>query len=55
MSDARDFGLELYPFLYPTRDQSASDAMLLAAVQRSTLEKCADVVSLRGELAAEYG
>ena len=60
MSDAaRDFGRELYPFLYApapggAADRDAAPPALLAAVRRSTLDKCADVVALRRELLAEY-
>lgn len=50
-----DFARDLYPFLYPSTDGGAgSAAALLASVQRSTLEKCAETVALRTELLAEY-
>jgi D-sedoheptulose 7-phosphate isomerase len=53
--EPRDFGRDLYPFLYePPRDDGALLAAVLSAVRRSTLDKCADVVALRGELLAEY-
>ena len=52
---SRDFGRELYPFLYPAADADAgSVATLLDAVRSSTLAKCAEVVALRNELFAEY-
>ena len=51
----RDFSRELYPFLHaPARDDGASLAVLRAAVQRSTLDKCADVIALRKEMLEEY-
>lgn len=51
----RDFGRELYPFLHaPDTDDSASRASLLDAVRLSTLDKCADVVALRGEMLGEH-
>lgn len=54
-SSPRDFGLELYPFLHaPQKDDGASLAALLTAVQRSTLDKCADVIALRNEMFAEH-
>ena len=54
MSDEpRDFGRELYPFLYaPTGN--GSGAALLEAVKVSTLAKCAEVVALRNEMLAEF-
>jgi len=57
MSDpTRDFGRELYPFLYAqTPNVESTLPALLAAVRRSTLDKCAEVVALRRELLAEYG
>lgn len=56
MSDAaRDFSRELYPFLHaPSGNSDTALAALLAAVRRSTLDKCADVVALRDELLEEY-
>lgn len=53
----RDPGRELYPFLYaPAPDAPAAPALpaLLAAVRRSTLDKCAEVVALRRELLGEH-
>ena len=54
-SPERDFGRELYPFLYdaPPRGAAGMDA-LLAEVRASTLQKCRDVVTLRRQLADEY-
>lgn len=54
MTAPRDFGRELYPFLYPDSAPSRESA-LLAAVRQSTLDKCADVIALRNEMLAEYG
>ena len=56
MSDSsRDFGRELYPFLYSNQDDgSASLATLLATVERSTLDKCKDVIALRTEMVQEF-
>lgn len=51
----RDFGRELYPFLYPA--DGSDDASLdraLAEARSSTLQKCGDVIALRRQLAAEY-
>ena len=54
-SPDRDFGRELYPFLYeaPSRGAAGVDA-LLAQVRESTIQKCRDVVALRRQLADEY-
>ncbi len=54
MTAPRDFGRELYPFLYP-ESWSGGEAALLAAVRQSTLDKCADIMALRNEMLAEYG
>ncbi len=55
MTAPRDFTRELYPFLFPSAELGvASDAALLASVQRSTLDKCAETMALRSELLAEY-
>ena len=57
MTDSeRDFGRELYPFLYetPASDPDGLDAVL-AEVRGSTLQKCRDVVALRRQLMREYG
>jgi D-sedoheptulose 7-phosphate isomerase len=54
MTAPRDFGRELYPFLYPER-ATDGESVLLAAVRQSTLDKCADVIALRAEMIAEYG
>lgn len=54
MTAPRDFGRELYPFLYPDSAPTGESA-LLAAVRQSTLAKCADVSALRNEMLAEYG
>ena len=51
--DGRDFGRELYPFLYD-RGGDGHPAAVLDDVRRSTIEKCRDVVALRQRLAAEY-
>lgn len=54
MSDDRDFGRELYPFLYPSSGGGApAAAALRESVRQSTLDKCAEVVALRRELIAE--
>lgn len=54
MSDNIDFA-GLYPFLYaPVADEPRARTALLDSVRRSTLAKCAEVVSLRAELIAEY-
>ncbi len=51
--EPRDFGRELYPFLYaPTGN--GGGAALLEAVKQSTLAKCAEVVALRNEMLAEF-
>ncbi len=52
----RDYGRELYPFLYADDAQApvATIESLLADVRRSTLQKCADVVALRRQIADEY-
>lgn len=51
----RDLTRELYPFLHALpRDDGAAVSALLAAVRRSTLDKCADVIALRNEMLAEY-
>ncbi len=54
MTAPRDFGRELYPFLYAD-SVSDGEAPLLAAVRQSTLDKCTDVIALRNEMLAEYG
>lgn len=55
MTSQRDYGRELYPFLHaPQQGDGASLNALLAAVQRSTLDKCADVIALRNEMLAEH-
>lgn len=56
MSDApRDFSRELYPFLHaPARGAETMVPALLTAVRQSTLDKCADVIALRGELLNEH-
>lgn len=51
----RDYGRDLYPFLYdapPAGDAVALDA-LLDEVRRSTVAKCRDTVALRSQLIAE--
>ncbi len=54
-TEVRDYGRELYPFLYASTGEAAgSVASLLEAVKLSTLAKCAEVVALRNELMAEY-
>jgi D-sedoheptulose 7-phosphate isomerase len=54
VSDAgRDYGRDLYPFLYEAPGGSTLDAVL-AEVRRSTAQKCRDVVALRRQLVAEY-
>ena len=59
MMAPKDFGRELYPFLYPSGADThngtrGSREALLDAVKRSTFEKCADTMALRRELASEY-
>ena len=55
MSEGRDFARELYPFLYaPATHTGVETSALLESVRASTLAKCAEVVSLRRELLAEY-
>jgi D-sedoheptulose 7-phosphate isomerase len=55
MAHERDFGRELYPFLYdaPPRAEAGLDAVL-AEVRVSTLQKCRDIVALRRQLIDEY-
>jgi D-sedoheptulose 7-phosphate isomerase len=53
--EPRDYGRELYPFLYASSGAAeGSVASLLEAVKRSTLDKCAEVVALRNEMMREY-
>jgi len=55
MSADRDFARELYPFLYAPRGGGSEPvAALLASVRSSTLAKCAEVMTLRSEMLAEY-
>ncbi len=51
----RDFGRELYPFLYEDHPVD-SDGLtaVLDAVRESTLQKCQDVMDLRRQLCQEY-
>lgn len=52
----RDYGRELYPFLYEGQEGGAGQLeAVLAEVRGSTLQKCRDVVALRRQLAGEYG
>jgi D-sedoheptulose 7-phosphate isomerase len=55
MAHERDFGRELYPFLYdaPPPAEAGLDAVL-AEVRGSTLQKCRDIVALRRQLIDEY-
>lgn len=54
-TEPRDYGRELYPFLYASPGAAeGSVASLLEAVKLSTLAKCGEVVALRNELLAEY-
>ena len=53
MTAPRDFGRELYPFLY-AEGASGGESALLAAVRQSTLDQCAEVLALRTEMLAEY-
>lgn len=51
----RDYGRELYPFLY--QQSAASPAAIhavLAEARQSTLQKCDDVIALRGQILHEY-
>ena len=58
MTTPRDFGRELYPFLYADNGNAAAtapnDEALLATVRLSTREKAAQVIALRNEMLAEY-
>ncbi len=55
MSGDRDYGRDLYPFLYaPQAPTAQSTAALLASVRASTLAKCSELVALRCELLMEY-
>ncbi|MFN2431842.1 MAG: SIS domain-containing protein [Gemmatimonadota bacterium] len=52
---ARDFGRELYPFLYDAPPQPAAALQgVLAEVRRSTLQKCEDVIALRRQILADH-
>lgn len=55
MTDGRDFNRELYPFLYGEQpaEQVAWEAVL-ADARESTLQKCADVMTLRRQLRDEF-
>ncbi|MEO7502801.1 MAG: SIS domain-containing protein [Gemmatimonadaceae bacterium] len=55
MTDARDFNRELYPFLYAD-ESSAGESWdaVLADARDSTLQKCADVMTLRRQLRDEF-
>lgn len=58
MTDSdRDYGRELYPFLYEEAPQAGESqlAAVLAEVRGSTLQKCRDIVGLRRQLIQEYG
>ena len=50
----RDFGRDLYPFLYKSSGRADGDVALLDAVVLSTLAKCAEANALRAELVGEY-
>lgn len=51
----RDFGRELYPFLYDAAPAGNGGlTAVLAGVRESTLQKCQDVVDLRRCLCEEY-
>ena len=52
----RDYGRDLYPFLYEEGNPSTGASMdaLLEEVQRSTVEKSRDVADLRGRIIGEY-
>ena len=50
--ESRDYGRDLYPFLYES-SQGGGGAALLESVMQSTLAKCAEVVALRSEMLAE--
>lgn len=55
MSAERDFSRELYPFLHgESQGGDTTVEALVESVRASTLAKCAEVVSLRSELAREY-
>ena len=53
--EPRDFRRDLYPFLHQ-REASDGAALtaLLAAVRRSTLDKCADVIALRNAMLVDH-
>src|SRR5262245_38795922 len=56
MTDDRDYGRELYPFLYEGDgpSQGASTSALLEEVRRSTVEKARDASQLRARIIGEY-
>ncbi len=50
----RDYGRDLYPFLYDTPPTAHAVSAVRAEVRRSTVAKCAEVVALRRRLFDEY-
>lgn len=54
MGEPRDFGRELYPFLYQEAPGTDKVTAVLAEARRSTLQKCEDVIALRRRLQEEY-
>jgi len=54
MSEPRDYGRELYPFLYPEAPGAGPMAAALALARQSTRQKCEDVLALRCQVRDEY-
>lgn len=50
----RDFGRELYPFLYASSQPDEALDHARAEARSSTMQKCGDVIALRRQLVAEY-
>ncbi len=51
---ARDYTRELYPFLEGVEQSPGDEADVVEAVRTSTIQKCRDVLALRGQLHVEY-
>ena len=54
MSEPRDYGRELYPFLYREAPGAGRMSAVLAEARQSTIQKCEDVLALRRQLHDEY-
>lgn len=55
MSTERDFGRQLYPFLYaPATDDPRAQDAVVAQVRASTVQKCRDTAAIRRQLIVEY-